>query len=225
MSLPRPDDAPVVTTSDIPVPTGTSSASGGSPSAPSSEAPTTGSAPTVPSAPTVSSASTTPEPHPDPRAGRGSGVPRSTAVLTGISGLVLGAGGTLAVVALAGSGSAEAADPPSSVVDTIVPSPAEQSLSTAATECAVSATDGLELVDEGRTITFDNRGGEDFAGAAYSDIACVFDALALPATIDTHIGQTTSLDGRQTAHWEDFEIQWSYHPDRGLDGLVTVVDG
>ncbi|MGC5629436.1 hypothetical protein ACPYO6_14475 [Georgenia sp. Z1344] len=130
-------------------------------------------------------------------------------------------GATLAVVALSGTSSAEAGstDAPAG------PSAAEIAMSAAATECAAAETEGLAAVDDGRTITFDNRGGEDVFGADYASIRCVLDALDIPASIDTHIGQTTSLDGRQTAEWNGLQIQWSYHPDRGLDGLVTIVDG
>lgn len=83
---------------------------------------------------------------------------------------------------------------------------------------------GFFLGDDGRSLTFDMQGEDELSGASATDIYCVFSALDMPASVDSHVGQTTSMDGRQSATWDNIEIQWSYHPDRGLDGVLTVMD-
>ncbi|GAB2473350.1 hypothetical protein [Xylanimonas ulmi] len=83
---------------------------------------------------------------------------------------------------------------------------------------------GISVEDGGRTLTFDMAGEEDLIGASFSDIQCLFDELELPERINDHMAQTTSMDGRQTANWDGFEVQWSYHPDRGLDGMIFFED-
>lgn len=81
---------------------------------------------------------------------------------------------------------------------------------------------GIEVADEGGTLTFDHEGEEDFGGADILDIGCVLGSLGMPERVATHMNQTTSMDGRQTETWDQFEIQWSYHPDRGMDGVVSL---
>ena len=36
---------------------------------------------------------------------------------------------------------------------------------------------------------------------------------------------TTSIDGRQTESWDGITIEWSYHPDRGSDMVITLENG
>lgn len=98
-----------------------------------------------------------------------------------------------------------------------------QAVLTGAVEsCGLEGADGITLGDEGTTLTFDMQGEDDFSGADYFDIACVFAGLDMPSSILSHIDQTTSLDGRQSETWNGMTISWSYHPGRGLDGIVSV---
>ncbi len=91
-------------------------------------------------------------------------------------------------------------------------------------ECDLQYRPGIELADEGRSITFDMRGEADSGGADIVDIACIFAALEMPSAVSSHIDQTTSMDGRQTESWDDVTVSWSYHPDRGLDGVLALTD-
>ena len=101
-------------------------------------------------------------------------------------------------------------------------SPAQKLLETAYDTCAVNTT-GLQLTDGGSTLVFDHKGEKDTSGASIEEIGCVLMMLDVPHSILSHMDQTTSLDGRQDEQWGDFRIQWSYHPDRGLDGVITEV--
>ncbi|WP_098469605.1 hypothetical protein [Serinibacter salmoneus] len=97
-------------------------------------------------------------------------------------------------------------------------------LTDAVAACGSASAPGITLGDDGQSLTFDMQGEDELTGANVIDVYCLFSALEMPASVDSHIGQTTSMDGRQSATWGNLEIQWSYHPDRGLDGVITVVD-
>ncbi len=87
---------------------------------------------------------------------------------------------------------------------------------------ACGAGVGVELNDEDRTMVIDVKGDEDATGASYDDQACILARLDIPGSVESHIGQTTSMDGRQSESWDGITIEWSYHPDRGSDMVITV---
>lgn len=78
--------------------------------------------------------------------------------------------------------------------------------------------------DEGRSLTIEHEGEEDYAGLSSTELWCIVEALDAPASVIAHMEQTTSMDGRQTESWDDIEISWSYHPDRGMDSVLTLTD-
>ncbi|WP_157612652.1 hypothetical protein [Ruania albidiflava] len=126
-------------------------------------------------------------------------------VLTGLLGVAVGAGLALAIA----------------LPLTLDGSPSSALLTEAVEAC--DSPDGITVQDHGGTLAFDHRGEDEVIGGDIADIMCVFGELDMPSRISTHMGQTTSMDGRQSATWDDLEIQWSYHPDRGMDGMITVV--
>lgn len=44
-------------------------------------------------------------------------------------------------------------------------------------------------------------------------------ALELPDSLETKMGQTRSIDGRQTEEYDNVTVSWTYHPDKGLEVL------
>jgi hypothetical protein len=92
----------------------------------------------------------------------------------------------------------------------------------AACDVESSLTSGFLLGDDDRSLTFDNKGEKDASGADVVDVLCVLGALDVPSSVLSHVEQTTSLDGRQAETWGGVTLAWSYHPDRGLDGVITV---
>lgn len=78
---------------------------------------------------------------------------------------------------------------------------------------------GMYLDDDGATLVLDVRGEDESSGASYLDYYCLESELGMPGRIASHVGQTTSLDGRQSDEWDGIRFSWSYHPDRGLDGV------
>ncbi|PPH95697.1 hypothetical protein C5C56_16130 [Rathayibacter sp. AY1D1] len=85
-------------------------------------------------------------------------------------------------------------------------------------------TDGAELSDGDRTLTFDSQGKKESSGLAYSELECLLSATKAPTAVTSHLEQTTSLDGRQSEDWNNIELSWSYHPDRGADGVFELTD-
>lgn len=85
--------------------------------------------------------------------------------------------------------------------------------------------DYATVSDGGETLTVDHSGDEDFGfGVSNTELWCIVDALDAPTSVVSHMEQTTSLDGRQTESWDEIEVSWSYHPDRGMDSVWTIVD-
>jgi hypothetical protein len=133
--------------------------------------------------------------------------------LAGLGGLVIGVIGTLGIGALANtvSGTPVGAS-----------SEADTRLVDAVDDCG--ASEGVELGDKDQTLVIDVEGEEDTSGAAYADQACILSQLDMPASVESHLNQTTSMDGRQTESWDGVTIEWSYHPDRGSDMVITLDD-
>jgi hypothetical protein len=146
---------------------------------------------------------------------------------TGVLGLLIGAGAMAGVsasraaaVERADQAAQEAAD--QAAADAAAVRAAV--LSGAVKSCGLSSATGLELGDGGTSLTFDMKGKDDSSGASIDDVACIFARLDMPSAVLSHIDQTTSMDGRQTETWDNLTVSWSYHPDRGLDGVLTVAD-
>lgn len=77
------------------------------------------------------------------------------------------------------------------------------------------------LGDDGNTLILDMAGEEDIGLLSYDDVDCVLSALDTPSSVRVLMGSTRALDGRQSAEWDGIEASWSYHPDNGLDVLLT----
>jgi hypothetical protein len=93
-------------------------------------------------------------------------------------------------------------------------------LSQAYTAC-VGSGDGFELADGDTTLVIDTKGDDDYAGVDYSTLACALDELGTPTRVVTAIESTRALDGRQSDSWDGFAASWSYHPDTGMDLIVS----
>lgn len=92
----------------------------------------------------------------------------------------------------------------------------------AAESCSAEKGSGITVTDNDQTLVFDMKGDEDTSGGDMLELACVLIALEAPDRVTTHMSQTTSMDGRQSADWDDIEVQWSYHPNRGLDAVFVL---
>lgn len=78
----------------------------------------------------------------------------------------------------------------------------------------------LELADEGHTIIATTV-SEDSPKIYLKALACVMVALDVPTSVTTRMDSTTSLMGAQTGDDGSLHYQWSYHPDNGLQVVIT----
>lgn len=83
------------------------------------------------------------------------------------------------------------------------------------------APEGITVSDEGKTITINGIGEDDYSGAGLYDTVCVLDAIKTPEYVISNMETTNSLMGRQSATFGDnIDVSWSYHPDNGLDIVI-----
>ncbi len=65
-------------------------------------------------------------------------------------------------------------------------------------------------------------GEEDASGLNASEVVCSLSSLDVPTAVLQQMAATRALDGRQEASWGTDTASWSYHPDQGLDVIVTT---
>jgi hypothetical protein len=92
-------------------------------------------------------------------------------------------------------------------------------LAAAKTTCGA---DEVALADGDKTLVIDSTGDEDTHGVSSSTVACLLTNLGTPVAVTQQMGSTRSVDGRQSATWPGFSASWTYHPDQGLDIIVTA---
>jgi hypothetical protein len=87
---------------------------------------------------------------------------------------------------------------------------------------AFSSCGSGELADEDRTLVVDTEGDDYGSGTdSYPSLTCTLDALHTPRSVIAQMEATRALDGMRSAHWAGFEASWTYHPDNGLDVIIT----
>jgi hypothetical protein len=79
----------------------------------------------------------------------------------------------------------------------------------------------IEVADDGASLLIDGD-GEESSGASLDDIVLTLGLLDTPSSVVTRMSSTRALDGMQDATWGDYTASWTYHPDNGLDIIVTV---
>ena len=140
--------------------------------------------------------------------------------LFGAMGLCLGLGVGLVFGQIAAvPGSASAADTAASA-EPLGSTPIQSAVET----CEMGDEIGVEVMDEGRSVSLDTS-GEESLGASYFDALCVLKELGIPDSAVSRMQNTRALDGNQSAQWGDFSATWGYHPDSGLDVIVETVAG
>jgi hypothetical protein len=87
--------------------------------------------------------------------------------------------------------------------------------------CGVTSTN-IEVADEGQSMILDGPPDSSANSDEFiTDLACVIEALNMPEYVVHNMENTTSLMGLQEATWDGIHAQWSYHPDNGLDLVLT----
>jgi hypothetical protein len=86
--------------------------------------------------------------------------------------------------------------------------------------------------DEGETLILDGEGKDDLKlvdgkmttvgeKLAIEDIGCALGGIGTPDSVVAMMEGTRALDGRQTQTADGYSYTWSYHPDNGLDIIIT----
>tara|TARA_R110002051_G_scaffold60546_8_gene110876 strand:- start:16149 stop:16682 length:534 start_codon:yes stop_codon:yes gene_type:complete len=88
--------------------------------------------------------------------------------------------------------------------------------------CGLESNSAARVGDSGNSLILDMEGEDDPGQLSYNEMFCVLDALDLPDSVEAQMGETRSLDGRQTAEWDGINASWSYHPDDGLDLILSL---
>lgn len=79
-----------------------------------------------------------------------------------------------------------------------------------------------DVADGGHTLVIDMRGQELGSGSlSATEVGCLLDALGTPAHVTSRMDSTRALDGMQDASWDGLTASWTYHPDDGLDIVIT----
>lgn len=86
--------------------------------------------------------------------------------------------------------------------------------------CKITPGTYARVLDGGDGLVLDGQ-GEDTPGLRLESIACVLTDLGVPGTTINRMDSTRALDGRQSDTLDDFTVEWSYHPDDGLDLLFS----
>lgn len=76
----------------------------------------------------------------------------------------------------------------------------------------------LSLEDDGATIVVDTR--SEYGDS--SGMACVLNQLDTPQSITAQMDRTTAMMGVQDATSDGIEYSWSYHPDNGVNMVITA---
>lgn len=132
-----------------------------------------------------------------------------------------GVAGLIAIVLVAGAvgfqlGRSSATPSPSEAAEAAATQ--ESRLQSAYDDCKRrDEDDTLEVTDEGATIVIDT--GSEYGSTAGMD--CVLAALDTPGSIEAQIGRTTSMMGVQDADNDGLQYSWSYHPDNGVNMVIT----
>lgn len=80
-----------------------------------------------------------------------------------------------------------------------------------------------DVEDKGATLIIDMKGKDAGSGLyEFADVECLLGQLEVPAAVKQSMVSTRALDGRQTGQWNGINAEWSYHPDNGLDIILTI---
>jgi hypothetical protein len=83
---------------------------------------------------------------------------------------------------------------------------------------------GSTITDGGETLIIDGRSTNNSSanGLPMDGLICMLRELKVPGSVIAQMEGTRALDGRQQAAWDGFSASWSYHPNNGMDVVITT---
>lgn len=147
---------------------------------------------------------------------------------TGLSGWGRTLALPLMVLALAGCGGAEAADASSPAPSAATSSaPVKSLIQQASNSCHLdtgaygSGSAYATIGDAGYTITLSGSAKGRGNGLTDNEMVCALKAVSVPDRVVSEMDATRALDGMQRASWDKMSASWTYHPDDGLQVILT----
>lgn len=89
--------------------------------------------------------------------------------------------------------------------------------------CGAGRDDWAILGDDGKSLTLRSVGKER-SGLKIEQLQCYWTELDVPDAVVAEVTATRALDGRQSGEWNDMKASWIYHPDDGLQMIITTSD-
>lgn len=80
---------------------------------------------------------------------------------------------------------------------------------------------GLDTADAGHTLHMQTETVDPVNSMSAADFTCLAQNLQMPSRVSDEISRTTSLMGLQSDQWDGIKASWTYHPDNGLDLILT----
>ncbi|MDI1465020.1 hypothetical protein QEZ54_29025 [Catellatospora sp. KI3] len=136
------------------------------------------------------------------------------------TGLLIGLGAFAAVAVIVGAGLLVWVMLDKTPVGEAAAAVTQSPLEKAARQCA-NGNRFVTIGDGGKTLMF-NTQGEERDGVSITTLECFLRELEVSDAIIAEIDTTRALDGRQTGDWGDYHGSWTYHPDNGLQMIVTM---
>lgn len=85
---------------------------------------------------------------------------------------------------------------------------------------ATCTSDGAKLSSDGMSIIINSKNKND--SEALIDVMLLIDKLGLPDSLFEDMTMTNALMGKQSEEYENYVVEWSYHPDNGLDVIFKI---
>jgi hypothetical protein len=75
-----------------------------------------------------------------------------------------------------------------------------------------------EVEDDGSTLLLD---AQAYGETTFEDLDCVLEGLDAPQSVVAEVESTRALDGRQSSKWDGFAATYTFHPDSGMNMVIT----
>ncbi|WP_449373999.1 hypothetical protein [Arthrobacter psychrolactophilus] len=136
-------------------------------------------------------------------------------VYFGLGGVVAGLGvGLVAGLLIAGSLAAQEDAKAQAEADAAAVASAQAlatALPSAAEKCSGDSTTGIEVMDQGQSLSM-NTSGKKSSGTAIVNVVCVLKALDAPDVLFSKLDSTRALDGTQSTEWAGYTASWTLPP-------------